>query len=86
MIVSGGQINIMDMVDSEAVKMATLKRKAAKVVKIMSDEGKSDEEIEAKIRATELPLGIHLAVMGSFSELKRYGRFLTRRERQVFNS
>ena len=43
-----------------------------------------NEDIEKQIKALDLPLSIHMAVFGRFSEICKYGRILTERERKIY--
>ena len=49
----------------------------------LKKEGKTPEEIEAVIKKIDLPLGIHMTVMGRFSEICYLGRLQTKTERKL---
>jgi len=54
-------------------------------IKTAFDEKQTKESIFEQIKKIDLPLNIHLAVSGRFSEICKYGRILTERERKIYN-
>ena len=86
MITTQKPVDIMGMVDETAAKKAHLLNKTCKAMKILKDKGWNNEAIEKTINYVNLPLDIHLTVTAHFTEICRYGRLLTKRERKLFNS
>lgn len=79
-------VNILDMVDDKQVKLNELKRKTCAYIKEQYSAGKSKEDILENINKIDLPLSLHLAITSKFSEVCKYGRILTKREREVYRS
>jgi hypothetical protein len=82
-------INIFDMVDKKDQQEALKKRLlngTCQLIKRMADQGSTQKEITDAIEKIDLPLNIHMAVYGRFSEICKYGRILTPSQRRLFNS
>ena len=90
MIKVSKQINILDMVDKKEIdrkqKEKELLNKGILLIKTMKKECKTDKQIETQIKELNLPFGAHLALLGNYSEILKYGRILTKNERKLFNS
>lgn len=79
-------INIFDLRDDKAMKERDLFNRVCSLMKKMTDEGKAQKEITDAIDKIELPLKMHMAAYGRFSEICKYGRVLTPSERNLFNN
>lgn len=76
-------IDILTMIDPIEQKKKELFRKTCQTMKQLKADGKTPQEIEAIVKEIELPLNIHLAVMGSFTEICNHGRLLTKTEKKI---
>ena len=89
MIQASEPINIMDMVDQKEIDRKAKEKKALNLgivlIKKMKEEGSTDKEIEKQIHAIELPLSVHMALLGRYSEILKYGRILSKQERKLFH-
>ena len=65
-------------------KKRILLRRTCELIKQMHDEGTEKKVISEAINKINLPLDIHLAVTGRFSEICKFGRILTDAERRIF--
>ena len=85
-------INIFDLftdkekeANERRKKEIQLMRKTCDYIFCAHREKKSNADIEKQIKALDLPLSVHMAVFGRFSEICKYGRILTERERRIYN-
>lgn len=65
-------------------KKRIILRKTCELIKQMNAEGSSQKEITDALKLIKLPLDIHLAVFGHYSEICKFGRILTDAERRIF--
>ena len=82
-------INIFDMVtekDHQEALKKSLFNGTCQLMKRMFDNGSSQKDITDAIEKIDLPLNMHMAVYGRFSEICKYGRVLTPSERKLFKS
>lgn len=78
-------IDIMTMIDEGRQKRTELLNKTCRFMQLATKEGKDKKEIEQNLKLLELPIEIHLAVFGHFSEICRHGKILTKTERMILN-
>lgn len=78
--------DILNMVSDNTVEQRKriLLNKTCGLIKMLYDEGEEKELICEQIKGINLPFDIHIAVMGRFSEICRFGRILSESERRIF--
>ena len=75
----------MTLIDPKGTKRKSQFRELCLKIKQLHDAGKTNAEIENLIRVMELPLDMHMACLGRFTEICKYGRILSKTERKIYS-
>jgi hypothetical protein len=78
--------DILEMIPDNTLeqKRRILLNKTCGLIKMLYDAGQEKESICEQIKEINLPFDVHIAVMGRFSEICRFGRILSESERKIF--
>lgn len=77
-------IDIFDMLDPEKEAKKAKFRQICQHIKTLKDGGMKSEDIQETIKALNLPLDMHLAIFGRFTEVCKHGKVLTVAERRIY--
>ena len=69
-------IDILSMIDTPEQKRKRLFNQTCVLMQQLSKEGKTKDEIAEVQQKINLPIDIHLAVFGHFSEICKHGKIL----------
>lgn len=85
-------INIFDLLSEKEKEENKIRKQEIELMNKTCDyiymshrDGFANEEIERQLKKLNLPMSIHLAVFGRFSEICKYGRILTSKERKILS-